>query len=167
MMESDEIRTHLSKLLTGRQAHVSWEDVILDFPAELRGVKPKGAPHTPWQLLEHMRIAQWDILEFSRDPKHVSPKFPEGYWPRDSSPPDESSWELSLSAFRADLEAMQALVNDPSSDLFVSLPHGTGQTLLREALLVADHNAYHLGQFVLLRRLLDSWKSEGEIEGLG
>lgn len=166
MKTNDALRTHLSKLLTGHQAHASFQDVLLDIPSNLRGVKPKGAPHTPWQLLEHMRIAQWDILEFSRDPAHVSPKFPDGYWPKEPSPPDEDAWERSLAAFRSDLEAMEALVTDPSSDLLTPFPHGTGQTLLREALLVADHNAYHLGQLVLLRRLLDAWRSESEIEGL-
>jgi hypothetical protein len=166
MKTNDALRTHLSKLLIGHQAHASWEDVILDIPSNLRGVKPKGAPHTPWQLFEHMRIAQWDILEFSRSPDHVSPKFPEGYWPKEPSPPDAGAWERSLAAFRSDLEAMEALVTDPSSDLLTPFPHGTGQTLLREALLVADHNAYHLGQLVLLRRLLDAWRSESEIEGL-
>jgi hypothetical protein len=111
-------------------------------------------------LLEHLRIAQWDILEFSRDGRHVSPPFPEGYWPSGDAPPDEEAWERSVSAFRADLKAMEALVADPSTDLFAPIPHGQGQTVLREALLVADHNAYHLGQLVLLRRLLGAWPAD-------
>jgi hypothetical protein len=107
--------------------------------------------------LEHLRIAQWDILEFSRNPKHVSPKFPEGLWPQGDGPPNSQAWDRSVAAFRADLRAMQELVRDPSTDLFAPLPHGDGQTVLREALLVADHNAYHLGQLVLLRRGLGAW----------
>ena len=104
-----------------------------------------------------MRIAQWDILEFSRNAKHVSPPFPDGYWPDEDAPPDAVAWDRCLAAFRADLQAMQDLVADPSTDLFAPIPHGDGQTILREALLVADHNAYHLGQLVMLRRMLGAW----------
>jgi hypothetical protein len=118
-----------------------------------------GVPHTPWRLLEHMRIAQWDILEFSRDPGHVSPAFPEGYWPEGDAPPEAQAWDRSVRAFRADLQAMQDLVRDPATDLFARIPHGDGQTVLREALLVADHNAYHLGQLVMLRRCLGIWRA--------
>ena len=133
-------------------------------PAELRGAKPdppKGGPHTPWRLVEHIRIAQWDILEFCRNPKHVSPKFPDGYWPDGDAPPDSTAWGKSVEAFRADLQAMQDLVADPSTDLFTPIPHGDGQTILREALLVADHNAYHLGQLVTVRRALGAWPPAG------
>ena len=129
------------------------------FPSRLRGVKPPGVPHTAWQLLEHMRIAQSDILEFSRDAKHKSPPWPEGYWPKTEAPPNAASWNNSLRSFRADLKAMAKLVADKKTDLFAKIPHGTGQTILREALLVADHNSYHLGQMVLLRRLLGTWKA--------
>jgi len=167
MREDRSIREHLIRLLDGRQAHASWEDVVTSFPSGLRGKKPGGAPHTPWQLLEHMRIAQWDILEFSRRAEHVSPDFPEGYWPKSAEPPDDGDWEKSVEAFRSDLEAMKALVGDESSDLLARIPHGTGQTLLREALLVADHNAYHLGQIVLLRKILGGFWSDSKIEGLG
>ncbi len=130
---------------------------MANLPRESQGKKPEGAPHTPWQLLEHMRIAQGDILEFSRDPKHVSPKFPEGYWPNSEAPPDEGAWQESVTSFAADLQAIADLVADPSTDLYARIPHGTGQTILRNALLVADHNSYHLGQLVLLRRLLGVW----------
>jgi uncharacterized damage-inducible protein DinB len=119
--------------------------------------KPSGAPYSAWQLLEHMRIAQRDILEFSRNPKHVSPEWPEGYWPTKEAPPTKAAWSNSVRAFRSDLRAMQKLVANPASDLFARIPHGDGQTLLREALLVADHNSYHLGQLVMLRRLLGAW----------
>ena len=125
-----------------------------DWPPELRGVKPEGQPHTAWRLLEHLRLAQWDILEFSRNPEHVSPDWPEGYWPDTDGPPDDDAWDRTRAAFDADLEAMAALVEDPANDLFTPIPWGDGQTLLREALLVADHNAYHQGQLAVVRRLV-------------
>jgi hypothetical protein len=157
-MEKDaDLRQHLLALLKEGNAHATFQDVLKDFPAELRGKRPKGSPHSPWELLEHMRIAQWDILEFSRDPKHESPKFPEGYWPAKPEPPDEKAWDRSVSGFCRDLDALCALVADEKTDLYVCIPHGDGQTILREALLTADHNAYHLGQLVLVRRLLGAW----------
>ncbi len=136
---------------------MDFDTAIARFPAALRGARSAGAPHTAWQLLEHLRIAQWDILEFSRNPAHVSPKFPDGYWPRTDSPPSARAWNQSVRAFQADLRAMIRLVSNPKTDLFARIPHGDGQTILREALLVADHNAYHIGQVVLLRKLLDAW----------
>jgi hypothetical protein len=151
------LRDHLLYLLRGGGAHLDFEAAIADLPAELRGTKPAGLPHTAWRLLEHMRIAQWDILEFSRNPKHVSPTFPDGLWPNSDSPPDANAWDRSVAGFRADFRAMQELVADPATDLFAPIPHGQGQTILREALLVADHNAYHLGQLVTIRRLLGAW----------
>ncbi len=154
------LRDHLLYLLRGGGAHLNFDAAVADLPAELRGAKPAGQPHTPWRLLEHLRIAQWDILEFSRDARHVSPPFPAGYWPAGDAPPDAAAWDRSAAAFRADLKAMQDLVADPATDLFAPIPHGEGQTVLREALLVADHNAYHLGQLVLLRRLLGAWSGD-------
>jgi hypothetical protein len=151
----ESLREHLVNLLTKAEAHVDPQTELKDFPRSLRGRKPKGAPHTPWQLLEHMRIAQWDILRFSLDSKHVSPKFPEGYWPKDDGPSSDDAWELSVRQFLADLDEVCSLVRNKKRDLFASIPHGDGQTLLREALLVADHNAYHLGQLVMLRRTLE------------
>jgi uncharacterized damage-inducible protein DinB len=159
MVESDALRQHLLDLLRGRNAHADFDTVVADFPSRMRGVKPPGAPHTAWQLLEHMRIAQSDILEFSRDAKHKSPPWPEGYWPKTEAPPSAASWNNSLRSFRADLKATAKLVADKKTDLFAQIPHGTGQTILREVLLVADHNSYHLGQLVLLRRLLGTWKA--------
>jgi DinB superfamily len=158
MAESDALRQHLLDLLRGRNAHADFDTSVADFPSRLRGVKPAGAPHTAWQLLEHMRIAQWDILEFSRDVKHKSPSWPEGYWPKTEAPPSAAAWNNSLRSFRADLKGMAKLVADKNTDLFARIPHGSGQTILREALLIADHNSYHLGQMVLLRRLLGAWK---------
>jgi hypothetical protein len=151
------LREHLLDVLRGGGAHLDFEKAVADLPSGLRGVQPPGVHFTAWTLLEHMRIAQWDILEFSRNAKHVSPVFPEGYWPKTDAPPDDAAWEASISAFRADLKAMQKLVADPRAKLFAPIAHGDGQTLLREALLVADHKAYHCGQLVLLRRLLGAW----------
>ena len=155
---NDPVREQVVALLNSGNAHVAFDNVFKDFPAKLRGVKPEGAPHTAWQLLEHMRIAQWDILEFSRNAKHVSPEWPGGYWPKTEKPPNDDAWKKSLASFKRDLKAIEKLVSDPNTDLYGKIPHGTGQNIFREALLVADHNAYHLGQLVLLRRLLGAWK---------
>ena len=151
------LREHLVNLLTLAQAHTTFDQAVKGLPAELRGKAPKGAEHTPWQLLEHLRIAQWDILEFSRNPKHESPKWPEGYWPQEKAPLDEKAWDRSVRAVKRDLKAMCELVRDAKTDLFAKIPHGDGQTILREAMLVADHNAYHVGQLVLMRKLLGAW----------
>jgi hypothetical protein len=161
MDQTQSLRAHLVELLDSGHAHLDFEAAIADLPARLRGAKPAGLPHTPWRLVEHMRIAQWDILRFSVDPGHVSPEFPGGYWPDGDAPPDSKAWDRTVRSFRADLKAMKELVSDPSTDLFRPIPHGTGQTILREALLVADHNAYHLGQLVTVRRLLGAWKDGG------
>src|SRR5262249_11081110 len=160
MSHDRALRDHLLSLLRGGGAHLDFEKAIADLPPKLRGAKPAGLPHTPWRLLEHLRICQWDILEFSRNPKHVSPQFPAGYWPVGDAPPDDAAWDRSVESFRADLKAMQDLVADPATDLFARIPHGDGQTILREALLVADHNAYHLGQLVTVRRLLGAWPED-------
>jgi hypothetical protein len=154
------LRQHVLYLLKGGGAHVKFDEVIADIPPKLRGQRPAGLPHSPWMLIEHMRIAQWDILGFSRNPKHVSPEWPSGHWPRSAAPPGATAWNQSIANFRKDLKAMQSLVTNPKTDLFARIPWGDGQTILREALLVADHNAYHLGQLVDLRRLLGAWPEE-------
>lgn len=151
------LRKHVLNLLRGHGAHVDFERAVSDFPNRLCGFRLAGVPHTAWSLIEHMRIAQWDILEFTCNPKHVSPDYPDGYWPSSEFPIDGNAWKKSVDLFRKDLKAMQALVADPKKDLFAKIRHGTGQTLLREALLVADHNAYHIGQLVTIRRLLGCW----------
>src|SRR5579862_9900823 len=140
------LREHLLSLLTGGNAHTTFEATLKGLPVALRGKRPKGAAHSPWEILEHMRIAQWDILEFSRDAAHKSPEWPTGYWPAKPAPPNSRAWAKTLAAFRSDLAAMCALVADESTDLYAKIPHGDGQTILREALLVADHNSYHLGE---------------------
>jgi hypothetical protein len=154
------LREHLLNLLAGENAHLNFDRAIEDFPFELCGLKPDGIPYSAWQILEHLRLAQWDILEFSRNPDHVSPAWPEGYWPSSDAPPDKGTWQESVQSFRADRRAMESLVRNPKTDLFAKIPHGDGQTILREALLVADHNAYHIGQLVLVRRLLGAWESD-------
>jgi hypothetical protein len=156
----NSLRDHLLYVLRGGGAHVDFDKTVADLPPKLRGTKPAGLPHSPWRLVEHMRIAQWDILQFCIDPRHVSPSFPDGYWPKGDAPPDNAAWDRSLDAFRVDARAMQELVADPTKDLFKPLPHGKGQTILREALLVADHHAYHLGQLVVVRRLLGAWNED-------
>ena len=152
------LRKHLLEMLAGGSAHAKFDDVIKGLPPKLRGAKPANFPHTAWMLLEHLRLAQRDILDFSRNPKHVSPPWPSGYWPKTEAPPNAAAWNKSIQQFRRDLKAMQALVANRKTDLFARIPWGDGQTILREALLVADHNAYHLGQLLDLRRLLGTWK---------
>jgi len=152
------LRKELVELLRGEHAHAGFEAAVRDVPPGLRGATPDGVAHSLWQLLEHLRLALWDILEFSRDPAHVSPPWPDGYWPAGGAePPDEAAWDSAVAAFRVDLEAFERLVSDPSSDLFMPFPHGKGQTLLREVMLAADHNSYHVGQLIGLRRLLGDW----------
>ena len=158
MVSDKPVREHLAKLLEGGQAHATFEAAVKGLPAALRGKRPKGAEHSPWEILEHMRLAQSDILEFSRDPKYVAPKWPDDYWPKSPKPPNDKAWAKSVRAFYADLEAMRELVASDSTDLYAPIPHGDGQTILREALLIADHNAYHIGELVLVRRLLGAWK---------
>lgn len=152
------LRDHLLNLLKGDGAHADFDSAVKDLPAGLRGKTPKGASHSPWEVLEHMRIAQWDILEFTRNARHVSPEFPGGYWPGAPTPPNEKAWDKSAGAFRSDLQAIVELIANESTDLLVPIPHAGGKTVLREAMLLADHNAYHLGELVLLRRLLGAWK---------
>jgi hypothetical protein len=158
MSKPDEkaLREHVLFLLRGGGAHVGFDSAIENFPAELRAKRPAGAAHSGWEVLEHMRIAQWDIVEFCRNPEHVSPKFPDGYWPGRPAPRLAKEWDDSVKSFHEDLAAMCALVE--KGDLFARIPGGDGQTLLREALLVADHNAYHLGEMVALRRSLGAWE---------
>ena len=149
------LRRQVLSLLQSKEAHLDFRDAIADFPAELRGKKPKGAPHTAWQLLEHMRLAQEDILDFSRNSDYRERKFPDDYWPATEAPPDEEAWDHSVRRFQKDLQAMESLVAK-TEDLLAKIAHGDGQTFLREALLVADHNAYHLGQLVFLRKMLEA-----------
>ncbi len=152
--QDDLLRKHVLHLLRGGGAHLSFDDFVNSFPADLCNRKIEGLPYTPWQVLEHMRIAQWDILEFSRDSMHVSPEFPKGYWPKPDELGTRELWQRTVDEFRHDLQQMEALVEDESTDLYAKIPHGDGQTILREALLIADHNAYHLGVLAVMARIV-------------
>ena len=156
-MNYDALRTHLLKLLDWQDAHASFESAVKDLPPKLRGQQPQGLPHSPWQLVEHLRFTQRDILDFCRDSSYTEPKWPDEYWPASVAPPAPEAWDESVAGFRGDLEAIKQLVQDPGTDLFAEIPHGQGQTYLREVLLVADHNAYHVGQLIAVRRLLNAW----------
>ena len=152
--QDESIRKHVLYLLRGGGAHLSFDDFVDSFPADLCNRQVEGLPYTPWQVLEHMRLAQWDILEFSRDAGHVSPEFPKGYWPSPNEPGTPVLWQQTIDEFRKDLKAMEELVEDASTDLYAKIPHGDGQTILREALLIADHNAYHLGALAVMARIV-------------
>jgi len=145
------------KLLDGGEAHIFFEELNEGFPVNLCHEKIDGLPYTAWQVLEHVRIAQWDIMEFARNADYVSPDFPEGYWPEEAGSPE--LWEGTIAKIRDDLRQMEAIVTDPSTDLFKRIPHGTGQTMLRQALLIADHNSYHLGALTVMKRLLAARKT--------
>ena len=153
---NSSLRVHLDNLLRMKGAHLTFHAAVCDFPAALRGAKPSGVPHSAWQLIEHMRIAQQDILDFSRNPGYQEKKFPDEYWPAGEAPPNEGSWDASVQQFQADLKELRTLIADTKNDLLAAIPHGTRQTLLREALLAADHNAYHLGQLMFLRKMLEA-----------
>lgn len=157
MQNETPLRQQVIDLLTSKHAHADFEAAIKGLPVTLRGRRPKGAEHSPWEVLEHMRIAQEDILDFSVNPKYKALAWPDEYWPKTKAPASAAEWDRSVKSFRKDLKALCDLVADESTDLFATIPHGEGQTILREALLVADHNAYHLGEMVLLRRLLGAW----------
>lgn len=154
MPNDDPVREQLLELLRGGHAHLTLDQAVKGFPLEKIGVRPAGAPHSAWELLEHMRIAQNDILRFSQSAEHVSPKWPEGYWPASAAPEDEKQWKRSIQAFKKDLAEFEGMIQDPAQKLNRKFPWGDGQTLLREALLIADHNSYHLGQLVMVKKLL-------------
>ena len=151
---SAAIRKQLADAMSGHQAHIDFDSAVKDFPPQLWGATPNGAAHSAWQLLEHMRIAQHDIIEFSIDSNHKSPKWPDEYWPKDAQPPSPDAPQKTIEQFRQDLRRITALVEDTSRDLFKPFEHGDGQTLIREALLIANHNSYHLGELVFLKKQL-------------
>jgi len=159
MVKDDALREDVALLLRGGRAHISFERAIDRWPEDLRGKTPRAAPYSPWQQLEHLRITQWDILEYIRNPRHISPQWPDGYWPKEASPA-RGAWARSVKAFQADRQTLLDLVANPATDLMALVPPGDpeGVTVLHELLLVADHNAYHLGQLVILRRLLGAWR---------
>jgi hypothetical protein len=157
-MDKDAVlRQHVLNLLRGGQASMTFDEAVADFPMDRINDRAPNVPYTPWHLLEHMRIAQWDILDFSRNPDYTELKWPEEHWPAPDAKADGVAWNETLRAFHADFDAVCALVADPATDLYATIPHGTGQTILREALLVADHNAYHTGEFAILRQVMGTW----------
>jgi hypothetical protein len=157
-IRDQSLRDHVGSLLGGHGAHAPIEKILADVPVAVRGTRPRRLSHSPWEVLEHLRIAQWDILEYVRNPAYVSPEWPQGYWPAAAEPPDARAWARSHAAFAADLAAILAIVSDPSVDLLAPIPHAQdGHTVLRQALLVADHNAYHGAEMVTVRRLLSAW----------
>ena len=156
-MSDDPYRMHVLRVLDWEDAHVGFDAAVSDIPSNIRGRQAPGLPYSPWQLLEHMRIAQHDIFDFCRNPNYVEMKWPDDYWPKAPEPPGADAWEKSVAAFRSDREALKQFFADPSLDILAAISHGTGQTYLREALLIADHNAYHVGQLVAVRRVLGNW----------
>jgi uncharacterized damage-inducible protein DinB len=153
------LRKQVAEALGWNHASAGFDKAVDGLSADLRGRRPDGLPYSAWRLLEHLRITQHDILDFCRNPRYVEKKWPDEYWPATDAPPDAGAWDASVAAFRRDRAAIQKLVADPKTDLFAKIPHGSGQTVLREALLVIDHNAHHLGQLIAVRRLLGAWKS--------
>lgn len=158
MTSTDPIREHLRHLLDWRAAHATYDDAVEGIPADVRGKAPDGLPYTPWQLVEHLRLTQRDLLEFCTAPAYDERRWPDDYWPPTAAPPTDAAWDESLDAYRADRAALQRLAADPNVDLLAHVPHGDGQTYLRELLLAADHAAYHVGELVVLRRLLGIWR---------
>lgn len=157
-MQSDEaVRKQLLFLLDGGGAHMSFDEAVADFPLDHINTRPTHVPYTFWHLLEHLRIAQWDILEFVRNPAHVSPEWPEGYWPPPAAQTDVAQWQQTLDSFQGDLHVLRQMVEDPNTDLYSDLPHAAGYNILREILLVADHNAYHIGELAILRQVMGLW----------
>lgn len=157
MSHDAALREHLRKLLDWQDAHASFDTAVDGLPPAHRGQRPSGLPYSPWELLEHLRITQHDILDFCVNPAYAEKRWPDDYWPATPAPPSPEAWDESLAAFREDREALKRLAEDPEIDLFAAIPHGQGQTYLRELLLVADHTAYHVGQLVAVRRLLGDW----------
>ncbi len=159
MSDDRVVREQLLFLLRGGNAHMTFEGAVADFPLKYINSRPPNVTYTPWHLLEHIRIAQWDILEFIRNPDHVSPQWPKGYWPSPDQQADEAQWERTISDFRADLRSLQDMVEDPTIDLYAPIAHAKDYTVLREMLLVADHNAYHIGEFSILRQVMSTWRA--------
>lgn len=157
MDPTNALRAQLARILDWQDAHVGFEKATEGLAPKLRGVRVDGFPHSAWELLEHLRLTQRDILDFCRDPAYVEPNWPDDYWPASPEPPSPQAWDASIARFREDRAALQALAADETIDLFATIPHGHGQTYIREILVVADHTAYHVGQLVVVRRQLGAW----------
>lgn len=160
MTNDQSLRQHVLNLLSMKGAHMTFDDAVANFPEDMINAFPPNVPYTPWHLVEHLRITQWDILEYTRDPNHASPDWPSGYWRAHDEKADLAAWNASIEQFRRDLKAMQDIVADPNTDLLAPIPHGYGgHTVLREALILADHNAYHVGELAILRQVMGAWHS--------
>ena len=157
-IDDKTLRAMLRELLDWEGAHVGFEAAVTGIPPKIRGMRPPGAPHSPWELLEHLRLTQADILDFCVNAEYEERKWPDDYWPATASPSSRAAWDESIAEFVRDRRAMQKLAADPKVELTARIPHGSGQTYLRELVLVADHTAYHVGQLVLVRQLLGAWK---------
>ena len=160
MTDGQVIRQQIVQLLDGRNAHYTFDDAIEQFPMEHINIRPPDVPYTPWHIIEHLRISQWDILEFMRDPEHVSPNWPEGYWPSPDATADEEQWHESVRQFHTDMGAIKELAMNTDIELSAEIPHAPGYTYVREFLLVADHKAYHVGEFAILRQIMGTWHQE-------
>lgn len=160
MINESVLRDQLSRLLGWEDAHIGFDNAVDGIPAELRGTRPSNLPYSPWQLIEHLRITQHDILEFCRNPGYKEMKWPDDYWPASEAPPSAKAWDESIRLFRQDRKALQQLAADPAVELTARIPHGDGQTWLRELILAADHAAYHLGELIVVRRLLGIWRAK-------
>ncbi len=157
-MDSDTlVREQLRELLEGGNAHMTFDEAVANFPREYTNSKAPNVPYTPWHLLEHIRLAQWDIIEFIRNPHYVSPPWPEGFWPAEDAQADDVAWEKTIASYRAGLQSLLEMVADPTVNLYAPIPHGDGQSILREILVVSDHNAYHIGEFATLRQVMGIW----------
>jgi hypothetical protein len=157
MSAENALREQLLRLLEGGNAHMTFEEAVADYPMERINVVFPNGTYTPWHLLEHLRISQWDILDFMRNPNYREMEWPKDYWPPQDRTATEADWTQTIRSFQADMQVLQALVRDPQTDLYATIPHGTGQTMLREILLVADHNAYHIGEFAIMRQVMGTW----------
>jgi hypothetical protein len=160
MDASEPLRKQMARLLEWEDAHAGFEAAVAGLPPQLRDRRPEGLPHSPWELVEHLRLTQRDILDFCRDPAYSEPTWPDDYWPKSPQPPTPGAWDESVAGFQRDRAALQQLAADPAVDLFARVPNGTGQTFLRELLVVADHGSYHIGQLILTRRLLGAWPGQ-------
>ena len=151
------VREQILHLLRGGDAHMSFQEAVEDFPMESINIVFPNGTYTAWHLLEHLRITQWDILDFIRNPSYQEMEWPKDYWPPQDQKATEENWKQTIRSFQADMKALQALVTDPQTDLYAAIPHGTGQTIFREMLVVADHNAYHIGEFAIMRQVMGTW----------
>lgn len=154
-----QIRQHLIEYLEGKHAHASIDDALQDFPLGIINSKPENCPHTFWQIIEHIRLTQNDIVDFIVNPNYIERKWPQDYWPKPEQAANEQTWNWSVSELKNDYQRLKGIVQDPKIDLLKTIPHGTGQTIFREVILVIDHNSYHIGQFILMRKMLGKWIS--------